>query len=169
MPKKLKTLLMDSNVLIDYQKSNLDVLKLVNKYVSEVYVLTTTFEEVEGFNANTCKQLGLKTVEPELRQVELATNKRGQLSFYDHLNLLVASDSGFVCVTNDKRLRKACTEEGVDILWGLEIMEALVRKDKMRAVDAIQTAEKIHLSNPWHISRELVNRFTINLDPDRML
>ena len=40
MPKKAKVLLMDANVLIDYQKSDLSVLGLVNKHVAEVHVLT---------------------------------------------------------------------------------------------------------------------------------
>jgi len=38
-------------------------------------------------------------------------------------------------------------------------MTALVRANAMRATDAIQTAEKIHNSNPLHIARKLVDRF----------
>ena len=44
MQKKPKVLLMDANVLIDYQKSDLSVLGLVNKHVAEVHVLTTIIE-----------------------------------------------------------------------------------------------------------------------------
>ena len=102
---------------------------------------------------------GLKAIEPELHQLTRAASKRGQLSFRDHLCLIVASDGSFVCVTNDKPLRAACTDEGVSILWGLEIMTALVKANAMRAANAIQTAEKIHLSNPLHIPRKLVDRF----------
>ena len=159
MAKKPKVLLMDANVLIDYQKSDFSVLGLVHKHVGEVHVLTTIIEEVDGLDVVDCERLGLKAVEPELSQLTRAAAKRGQLSFRDHLCLIVASDASFVCVTNDKPLRKACTEKGVSILWGLEIMTALVRANAMRAVDAIQTAEKIHLSNPLHIPKSLVDRF----------
>jgi hypothetical protein len=38
-------------------------------------------------------------------------------------------------------------------------MTAVVRANAMRATDAIQTAEKIHLSNPLHITRKIVDRF----------
>jgi len=38
-------------------------------------------------------------------------------------------------------------------------MTALVRANAKRAADAIQTAEMIHLSNPLHIPRKLVDRF----------
>ncbi len=159
MPKMPKILLIDANVLIDYQKSDFTVLGLANKHVGEVHVLTTILEEVEGLDVVDFERLGLKAVEPELNQLTHAATKRGQLSFRDHLCLLVALESGFICVTNDKPLRRACTEEGVVILWGLEIMTALVRGNEMRAEDAIQTAEKIHLSNPLHVPRKLVDRF----------
>jgi rRNA-processing protein FCF1 len=159
MAKKPKVLLMDANVLIDYQKSDFSVLGLVSKHVGEVHVLTNIIEEVDDLEVAACERIGLKAIEPELNQLTQAATKRGQLSFRDHLCLLVASEAGFVCVTNDKPLRKACTEEGVGILWGLEIMTALVRANAMSAADAIQTAEKIHLSNPLHIPRKLVDRF----------
>jgi rRNA-processing protein FCF1 len=159
MAKKPKVLLMDANVLIDYQKSDFTVLGLVRKYVGEVHVLTTIIEEVDGLDAVDFERLGLKMVEPEVSQLTQAAAKRGQLSFRDHLCLIVASDANFVCVTNDKSLRKACTKEGVRVLWGLEMMAALVRANVLLAVDAIQIAEKIHLSNPLHISRSLVDRF----------
>ena len=159
MPKKPKVLLMDANVLIDYQKSDFSVLGLVNKHVAEVHVLTTIIEEVDGLEIVDCERLGLKAIEPELHQLTRAASKSGQLSFRDHLCLIVASDASFVCVTNDKPLRTACTDEGVGILWGLEIMTALVKANAMRAADAIQTAEKIHLSNPLHITRKLFDRF----------
>ncbi len=159
MAKKPKGLLMDANVLIDYQKSDFSVLGLVDKHVGEVHILTTILDEVDGLDVVDCERLDLRVIEPELNQLTLAATKRGQLSFRDYLCLLVASDSGFVCVTNDKPLRKACTEEGIGILWGLEIMTALVRGNEMRAEDTIQTAEKIYISNPLHIPRKLVDRF----------
>jgi rRNA-processing protein FCF1 len=159
MPKKPKVLLMDANVLIDYQKSDFSVLGLVNKHVGEVHVLTTIIEEVDGLEIVDCERLGLRAIEPELNQLTRAAIRRGQLSFRDRLCLIVASDANFVCVTNDKPLRGACTAEGVSVLWGLEIMTALVRTNAMRAADAVQTAEKIHLSNPLHIPGKLVDRF----------
>jgi len=159
MTEEPKILLLDANVLIDYRKSDFSVLGLVNNHVGEVRVLTTIIEEVDGLDVVDCKQLGLKVVEPELGQLTRAAAKRGQFSFRDHLCLLLASEAGLVCVTNDKRLRKACTEEGVAVLWGLEIMTALVRLKAMHGVDAIRIAEQIHLSNPLHITKPLIERF----------
>ena len=163
MPKKPKVLLIDANVLIDYQKSDLSVLGLVDKYVGKVHILTTILEEVGGLKVVDCERLGLKIIEPKLSQLTRAATKRGRLSFHDHLCLIVASDEGFVCATNDKPLRKACEGEGVAILWGLEMLTALVRGHAMQAADAIRTAEIIHLSNPLHIPKTLVDRFARNV------
>ena len=160
MPKKRQALLMDANVLIDYQKSDISVLGLVSRHVGEVHVLTTILEEVEGLDAADCERLGLKVIEPELAQVMQASGRKGQLSFRDHLCLVVATAGGLVCITNDKALRAACGDAGVTTIWGLEIMVALVRGGAMEAADAISTAEKIHLSNPLHVSKKVVERFS---------
>ena len=159
-PKTPKILLMDANVLIDYQKSDSTVLGLVNKHVAEVRILTAIIEEVDGLEIVDCESLGIKVIEPDLHQLGRAASKRGKLSFQDHLCLIVASDAGFVCVTNDKSLRSACREKKVCTLWGLEIMTALVEASAMSATDAIQIAENMHLSNPWHITGTIDDRFT---------
>ena len=159
MSKKSKILLMDANVLIDYQKSNLSILGLVDKHVGEVHILTTILREVDGLDVVDCERLGLKVFEPELTQLKLATTKRGQLSFRDRLCLIVASAGGFVCVTNDKSLRRACEKEGVVNLWGLEMMTILVQQGAIQPSDAIHIAEKIHTSNPLHIPKALVDQF----------
>jgi len=159
MPKAPRGLLMDANVVIDYQRSAVSVLGLVNKHVGEVHVLTTILDEVDGLDVVDCRRLGFDVIEPELNQLTRAASQRGRLSFRDHLCLIVASDRGLVCVTNDKPLRKACQGDGVAISWGLEMMSVLVRASAMQAADAIQTAEQIHLGNPLHIPRSLVDRF----------
>ena len=72
MANKPKVLLMDANVLIDYQKSDFSVLGLVNRHVSEVHILTTILDEVDGLDVVDCERLGLKAVEPELNQLTRA-------------------------------------------------------------------------------------------------
>ena len=160
MQNKPKILLMDANVLIDYQKSDFSILGQANKYVGEVHILTTILKEVKGLDASECERFGLKVIEPELPQVVRASINKGALSFYDHLCLIVASDEGFVCVTNDKALRRACNDVGVKTLWGLEIITELVRTQLMQASDAIRVAKEIHLKNKVHIPKTLLKRFS---------
>jgi hypothetical protein len=47
---------MDANVLIDCQKSDLSVLGLVTKHVAEVHILTTIIEEVDGLEIDNCER-----------------------------------------------------------------------------------------------------------------
>lgn len=160
MPKKRQPLLVDANVLIDYQRSDISILGLVSRHVGDVQVLAPILDEVNGLEIVDCERLGLKIIEPELAQLTRAATRKGQLSFRDHLCLVVASGGSLVCVTNDKALRAAGSEVGVASMWGLEMMTALVRSGVMAAEDAIRTAGMIHISNPLHVSRKVVDRFT---------
>ena len=56
-----------------------------------------------------------------------AERMRGSTSFQDNICLLTAKRHGMTCITNDKSLRKACSENGVPIIWGLEPLLQLVR------------------------------------------
>lgn len=160
MPKP-QGLLVDANVLIDYVKSDIAVLGLVSQHVGKVHVLSTILEkEVDGLDAVECGRLELRVIEPGLSQLERASARRGALSFHDHLCLIVALEDGLICLTNDKALRKASNDSGVTTRWGLEIMVDLVSQGVLGASDAIAIAEKIHLSNPLHISRLILERFS---------
>lgn len=163
MPEGRKNLLIDANVLIDYQKSSLSVLSLVSRCVGEVYILTTVLEEVNELSIAECERLGLKVMKPSLIQLRLAAERRGRLSFHDHLCFILAAEQSLVCVTNDVQLRKACTKEGVNTLWGLELIKLLVQKGGIQVEDAVQVAEEIHRNNPQHISRQLVGRFAASV------
>jgi len=152
-------LLVDANVLIDYLAADLSVLALASRHLGEVHVLSTVLDEVDGLDESGCERLGLKVVEPELAQLVEAAEKRSSLSAQDHLCLVVARTRGWTCVTNDGALRRACTADGVAVLWGLELMAELVRLVQLGAEDAVAVARAIHESNPLPIPGSLVDRF----------
>ncbi len=158
-PGSTKYLLVDANVLIDYVKSERSILGLASLYVGEVFVLSTVLTEVDGLDEDDCERLGLRVFEPELSQLLAAARKRGALSTEDHLSLILAREHGWVCVTNDGALRKACQRDHVPVLWGLELMLELVRIGRLDAEDALAVARAIHAVNPFHITEEIVERF----------
>lgn len=121
--------------------------------------MSTVLDEVDGLDVAECERVGIRVIEPELETLVAATQKRSSLSVQDHLCLIVARTRSWVCVTNDGALRRACGEDGVTVLWGLEVMTELVRAGQLDAENAIAVAEAIHASNPFHISRKLVERF----------
>jgi len=83
----------------------------------------------------------------------------GSLSFQDALCLFLAKRETWTCVTNDKPLRRACTSGGVDVLWGLEMMQRAVGPGAMTVTAAVGMAEKIHSLNPRFATAKLLTAF----------
>ena len=155
-----RLLLMDACVLIDFIKADSSIFKLFVKYVGEIHVVSPVVEEVKEIESTQAlEKYGLIIIEPQLDDVFTAANQSGSLSFQDRLCLLTAKREGFTCVTNDKRLRKQCEKDDVQILWGLQLLISLHDKAGISSADAIELAEQIHRNNPKHISLKLLERF----------
>lgn len=160
---KLKTatawFIADANVLIDYAKTNLDILGLVAKHVGQVYIASAILDEVDQLDEVQCQSLGLVTVEANFTQLTEASQRGGPLSFEDKLCLVLARDNGWACLSNDGPLRDACLENGVTVVWGLEIMLQLVETGHLSVDKAIAAAQAIHLINPLYITKKIVTTF----------
>ena len=65
------------------------------------------------------------------------------LSFQDQLCLLIAKENSWVCATNDKQLRGQCEKDGVEVIWGLEIMVLLNKEGYLERIEAEKTVERI--------------------------
>lgn len=156
-------LIVDANVLIDYLGSDPGVLSLASRYLGTVFVATPLLREVSGLSQAKARRLELSLVEPTLPQLLEAAGRRGPLSFEDRLCLILARDAGWTCVTNDRRLRRECTESGVEVLWGLELMLRLVARDRLDPQEALEVVMSIHEANPHHVHRKIVQRFRIKI------
>lgn len=100
-------LVVDANVLIDYAEADESVLALVVRHIGPVFVPRDVLDEVDQFDEDTCTRLGLQIAEGSLEQLLEAGAGGGGLSFQDWMCLILARDNGWVCVTNDGRLRSA--------------------------------------------------------------
>lgn len=149
----------DANVLIDYAKTSPAILELVSQHVGPVYVVADVLEEVEQLDVAQCNAIGLKVVEGNLAQLTEASQRGGPLSFEDKLCLVIARDNGWACLSNDGPLREACKAQGVQVVWGLEIMLALVEGQHLTAAAAIKEAQAIHAVNPMFITAEVLTAF----------
>jgi hypothetical protein len=158
-------LLLDANVVIDYAIADLGVLGLVARHIGRVYVVRSILEEVDQIQEGDCERLGIEIVEPSLEQLVAAgAAQRDRLSFTDRLSLIIAHDSGWTCVTNDRALRKACSQLHVPVKWGLELMLALVRAGEFEADAALAVARAIHEDNTRHLTAEILERFARELE-----
>ncbi len=140
---RLRLLLVDACVLIDFATSDVSVLKLVSAHVGRVHVPSPVFDEVEQIDEAMAVSLGLKIIDPPITTLIEAGAKRGRLSFQDRICVLVAKVEGFTCVSNDRRVRTACDEAGVPTLWGLELLVELVAARALPAEGARDIAKQI--------------------------
>lgn len=152
-------LLVDADVLIDYALADANILALAARHIGTIHVVRSVLREVTQLEASDCDRLGIEIVEPSLDQLYLAGETRGRLSFNDRLNLIVAHDAGWTCVSNDRALRRACSDRHVPVWWGLELMLVLVRLGELDGEAALMVAEAIQACNPHHITAEILERF----------
>lgn len=152
-------LIVDANVLIDYTNNDISVLSLVSRHVGQIYVPSVILDEVDGLNEEDCLSLGFTVVEESIEVLLSAGEARGALSFEDHVCLLLATENEWTCVSNDKALHGACVEESVAVMWGLRLMLELVDASHLEKDSAIDVAEAIHVSNPRHITPEIIEEF----------
>jgi len=150
---------MDACVLIDFLKTDRSVLKLISEYVGPVYVIDPVVMEVHRHieNENELIELGIRITEPE--DGSLAVSLPGPTSFQDRLCFLTAKRDGLILVTNDTHLRKLCTTKGIPHLWGLQPLIELHCSKGISSQIAIEIARQIHVSNPRHITGQILGQF----------
>ena len=149
-------LILDANVLIDLLLCDKMILPLISEYVGQVAIATTILEEVQGFTADDCIELGIFLVEPSLNQVMAAAESPTPLSFYDWLCLLLVEEGDWICVTNDKALRRQCTSRNLAVMWELEMLCLLVEAGGLLKEQCKGIILSIKDRNPFFITDTIV-------------
>lgn len=151
-------LILDACVLIDFWDADPSAISLVVRHVGEVNIAENVLSEVKQVDRSEATMAGLTIVEPTLEMMTAAAGRRRGLSFQDHLCLLLARERGWTCISNDGRLRAACTEDGVPVLWGLETLAQVVEAGGLPAKAAVELAERMATTNPY-LTNAVVTRF----------
>jgi rRNA-processing protein FCF1 len=149
----------DANILIDYAVADTSILNLASRFVGTIHIPRSILEEVSQLGETDCDRLDLRIVDASLDQIQEAVGGSGRLSFNDRVCLILARDSGWTCLTNDRALRKAGDDIAVPVLWGLELMLELIAIGQLTAESALQVARGIQSANPRHITAEILDRF----------
>jgi predicted nucleic acid-binding protein len=155
-------LLVDANVLVDYQEADLGILALVSRRLGTVHIVSTVLREVD-LDEHDCARLGIRVVEPTIAQLIAATPSNGRLSLPDRLCLEVCREHAWTGVSNDKALRRACEAGGVAVRWGLELMLELVRAGHLASAVAVDAAERMHVANPHFLGAAILASFRSKL------
>ncbi len=153
-------LILDACVLIDLIKADKTILRLVSSEIGQLHVTSSIAAEVhEVSSPSELEELGIIIVEQTIEDAFLSVQLSNRLSLQDKLCYLTAKRCGYICVTNDKILRKLCTQDGVPLLWGLELILQLHRKGCISIEHAINLVRRIKETNPMHFTAELVSDF----------
>jgi hypothetical protein len=158
MKRRGELLILDACVLIDFCESDQSILALVSKHVGKIHVASPVFEEVGQLDESSARTLGIDVVEPDLEMLAAAARTRGRMSVQDRLCFLLAKANGWTCVSNDGALRRVCLAEGVELLWGLEMMGLAVEAGALPGDVAEAVARVIQESNPY-VTEEIVAAF----------
>lgn len=157
-------MIMDACILIDFLHADRTVLQLVARYVGPVHVVSPVVEEVRDIDGQEeLIELGISVIEPEIEDAYAAAGGAGALSFQDRLCLLTAKRRGMTCVTNDTSLRRQCSNEGIPLLWGLELLLELHAAGGIPRHIAEDIAKAIHEANPRHITPTIFKQFQSKL------
>lgn len=147
----------DANVLIDYTDSDEDIIRELVRYWGKVYVPDRVLSEVKRLSQSRAEALGLTIIETPL-VLPLASGLSGP----DRACLNFVISEGWVCIANDKALRKECQRSGGKVVWGLEMLAKLAEAQQITKARAIDIATKIQKINP-EISQALLAEFKIML------
>lgn len=154
-----KKFIVDANVVIDFYNSDISILKLLSEFISPVQISKPTLAKLALFTESLAKSNKIKVVTPPDEIIIESADKKGPLAFDDHVAILLAHTNNWDLITNDKALRKVAKNTGVKTVWGLETMKLLVLNNLISKKRAINTAYKIHHTNPFFITPEILHKF----------
>lgn len=156
--------ILDACVFLDFLKTEREVLPLVGLHLGTLHVPEPLLSEIRDANESEIRKLGILVIEPKWEHLGKAASSRGALSFNDHLCLLMAKDNGHSCITNDKALIRACSEESVPTIRGLRLLLNLVSAGAITKRRAMRIGRLIHESNPHHIGLKILEDFQMKLE-----
>ncbi len=139
-------LLLDSNVVMNYDNAGiLCVLSLVNEHIGQIYILTAVLVEVGFLSDAECARRGFKVIEHTWEEGGHTDKLQvsNALSGVDKLCLAVAQTRGYICVTDDKKLQKSCSDYKVECPGATDLVSLLREKQQITANEAEEYVNKI--------------------------
>lgn len=163
MSDRPAVLLSDANVLIDYRDSDLSILELVVQHIAPVHVVREVLDEA-GISLERCRELGLTVIDVDVEVLLGLAGLSRRLSRHDRLSFHVCRENDWICLTNDRALRRICGENNVRVQWGLEVMLDLVAANALTRSRALTVARQIRATSRGHITEEILTRFESRIE-----
>ena len=168
--KPHKVLLADTMAVNDILKAYPNLLPLICQHIAPTVIIRPVFREVNrdkllSITEAECEGLGLTILEPEfVDDMNVAAEKRGQLSDTDLYCLHICIRFDYTCFTNDAALIAVCEQRGVRFMRTLRPLVELCRLKVLDGGKAIAIADEMVANGariaPRHIQnfRKLVAR-----------
>lgn len=154
-----RPIVIDAMAVIDFVDVDPSILPLISRHVGELNVTRPVLEEIARIDESQCCTLGISVVDLTAEQYREASSLVNGLSFEDCTCFVLARDNRWICLTNDRRLRRECCSYAVGCLWSLEPLVKLVEKSVLRSIEAYRVGEAIHKLNPF-ITHEILQQFS---------
>lgn len=138
------------------------ILKVFGKRVGRLYISDHTPEmDASRLPRDACQKAGIRVHEPSIAHFVEAVHMQHPraLSNADRLNVIIARDMPATLVTNDRLQREFAGDHGVEVIWGLNLVEELVKVRKLTDEAAISVLQRIRDHNPRYVSDDIVKRF----------
>jgi rRNA-processing protein FCF1 len=158
-----KAVITDANILIDFCKTNKDILRLLCREVGKVAVPLLVLNEVGALNQEEAETLGITIIDSDMEIIEHAFSIMNGLSYQDNLCLLTASRENYILITNDRRLKNECLKKGIRSFWGAEILLFLFQKNRITKKEARNMILKIAAVNN-RITKAIIQEFEKRLE-----
>jgi rRNA-processing protein FCF1 len=156
-------IIVDANILIDFCKTNKKILRLLCKELEKVAVPFLVLQEVDELNRHEAEALGITVIDSDMQTIENAFGVTNGLSYQDNLCLLTASRENYICVTNDKRLKRECQDKGIRSLWGPELLLFLFQEKRITQKQARQLMAEIASINN-RVTKTIIQEFEKQLE-----
>ena len=152
--RKKEAAISDANILIDFVAVDEDLIQEMVRFWEKVYVPDVILYEVKDLSFYRAKALGLTVISTPIASLPMLPG----LSFQDRTCLYFVKENGWVCITNDKLLRKECVNFGAEVIWGLRMILHLVENKQISKNRAREAATNIQTINPT-ISIKILDNF----------
>lgn len=160
---KVQILLADTCVVSDFYKADISFFGRLTGQKVEIGIISPVIEELgrafpDLADMPRALDAGLRVFDPapdEYLRIQAGTS----LSRYDQLCMLAAKRLGCILATNDAKLRRACGEIGVPVLWSLETLLLLCREDAIDRKYAETIARCIYRTNSGLITQAILDDF----------
>lgn len=154
-----RPIVIDAMAVIDFLDTDPSILPLISKHLGDLYVTRPVFEEIGRLDESQCNTLGIRIVDLSAEQYWEAGSLVNGLSFQDCTCFVLACDNRWICLTNDRRLRRQCSNRAIGCLWSLETLVKLVEKSVLEPIEAYHVGQAIHKLNPF-ITYEILQQFS---------